>query len=49
MDYNGKYAIFDPGRINTYPLKNRENKVKLEDTVSPSDVNKIRFNSQKVG
>ena len=29
--FTGKYETFDTGRINTQPLKDRENKVKLED------------------
>ena len=35
MDYNGRYKAFDITRIQTYPLKTRANKVKLEDLMSP--------------
>ena len=36
MDYQGKYAIFDPARIQTYPLRERDNKVKLADLIDPA-------------
>jgi hypothetical protein len=35
MEYNGHYGIFDPAKINTYPLSTRTNKVKLENMVTP--------------
>jgi hypothetical protein len=35
MEYKGRYKVFDTSRINTYPLKTRTNKVKLEDLMSP--------------
>ena len=34
MRYRGKYRIFDPSRIETYPLAMRSNKVQLADLVS---------------
>jgi hypothetical protein len=38
MDYNGKYNVFDPNRIDTYPLSTRTNKVTLDDLVFPADI-----------
>jgi hypothetical protein len=31
MLYNGRYEVFDPGKIKTYPVKGRTNKVKFID------------------
>lgn len=39
MEYKGKYKIFDSTKINTYPLSQRTNKVKLADIVDPNSVN----------
>jgi hypothetical protein len=41
MDYNGKYDVFDPARINTYPLSTRTNKVTLKDLLRPADVDEL--------
>ena len=41
MDYKGKYKIFDPNKINTYPVSSRTNKLTLKDLVSPADVHKL--------
>jgi len=41
MDYNGKYKVFDPGRINTYPISTRINKVTLKDLVLPAHIGDI--------
>jgi hypothetical protein len=41
MDYRGKYEIFDPHQIHTYPLRTRSNKVTLADLVRPADVDKL--------
>ena len=41
MDYKGKYKIFDPNKINTYPVRSRTNKLTLKDLVSPADVHKL--------
>jgi len=41
MDYKGKYKIFDPNKINTYPVNSRTNKLTLKDLVSPADVHKL--------
>ena len=38
MEYRGRYGIFDPSQISTYPLSSRTNKVTLEDLVRPGDV-----------
>ncbi len=38
MDYEGRYKAFDAGRIRTYPLATRSNKVKWGDLVFPRDV-----------
>ena len=40
LDYKGKYNIFDPNKISTYPLSTRSNKVTLDDLVWPSDIDK---------
>ena len=38
MDYQGRYPIFDPSVIKTYPVAQRTNKVKLQDLIRPSEV-----------
>ncbi len=38
MRYEGRYEIFDPAGIKTYPFKERTNKVKLEDMIEPGDI-----------
>ena len=35
MNYQGRYQIFDPKQIVTYPISTRENKVKLSDLLTP--------------
>lgn len=35
MLYKGKYQIFDSTKIQTYPVSGRDNKVKLEDLLTP--------------
>ena len=35
MEYRGRYQAFDPRRINTYPVRERHNKVGLSDLVRP--------------
>lgn len=30
LDYQGKYSIFDPGKISSYPVSQRRNKVELQ-------------------
>jgi hypothetical protein len=41
MQYDGKYNVFDPRKIDTYPLSTRSNKVTLDDLVRPMDLEKI--------
>jgi hypothetical protein len=43
MQYNGKYKIFNPKEIQTYPLSGRTNKVKFGDLVMPASVTKMKF------
>ena len=43
MEYQGRYNIFDPAVIETYPLSTRTNKVRFEDILQPSDVNEMAF------
>ncbi|MBA4389285.1 MAG: hypothetical protein C0404_15040 [Verrucomicrobia bacterium] len=38
MEYRGRYSVFDAGRIRTYPLAGRANKVKLASLVWPDSV-----------
>ena len=35
MNYSGKYTVFNPDKIETYPISERENKVHLHDLVMP--------------
>jgi len=41
MDYDGKYKVFNPERIKTYPIRNRTNKVTIEDLMRSEDVLKL--------
>jgi len=41
MDYRGKYKVFDPSKIRTYPLSARVNKVTLKDIILPADVENL--------
>jgi hypothetical protein len=41
MDYDGRYNAFDLGRVNTYPLNTRLNKVKLDDLIRPEQFEDI--------
>ncbi len=38
MNYKGKYTAFDPSKIRTYPISERNNKVKLQDLMQPEAV-----------
>lgn len=38
MEYKGKYKIFDAGKIKTYPLSERKNKVSIKQMVNPADI-----------
>ena len=44
MEYKGRYKFFDPGRIITYPVTERSNKVKMGDLMAPDHVNNMTFN-----
>jgi hypothetical protein len=49
MDYKGIYKFFDAGKINTYPLHQRTNKVTLEDLIMPeSDVQVHQLDSPAI-
>jgi len=41
MDYDGRYNAFDLGRVKTYPLNTRSNKVTLDDLVRPEDIDDL--------
>ncbi len=41
MHYKGKYNVFEPNQIRTYPLSTRSSKVTLDDLVFPSDVDNL--------
>jgi hypothetical protein len=43
MEYKGRYKIFDPGQIVTYPVRERSNKVKLDDLLDPEKMNDTSF------
>lgn len=43
MKYEGKYQIFDSNKIVTYPISERENKVKLYDLLDPVIVGSMDF------
>ena len=43
MNYRGRYKIFDPQKINTYPLHSRTNKVKLADLVTAQSVTQLEI------
>ena len=47
MRYNGKYGIFDPNRIKTYPVAGRNNKVKFDDLIFPEKLEKMSFQISK--
>lgn len=47
MEYVGKYSIFDQTAVNTYRLCARANKVKLDDILETSDVNRMTFDLSK--
>ena len=43
MDYQGKYQIFDPAGIHSYPLSQRRNKVQLQHLLEPAKLRKLTF------
>jgi hypothetical protein len=47
MNYNGRYSAFDLGRVNTYPLSTRSNKVTLDDLVRPEELDNLNLDLPK--
>ena len=47
MEYKGRYEIFDPTQIKTYPVSERTNKVKQSDLLKPENVDKLEFDVDK--
>jgi len=47
MRYKGKYEIFDPEKITTYPVKDRTNRVTLDDIVDPDEICANSFNVRR--
>jgi len=43
MEYKGRYEMFDTEQINTYPVSERTNKVKLTDLIKPEDIDKLQI------
>ncbi len=43
MEYNGRYKVFDPEQILTYPVSQRTNKVKLENLIKPDLLSEMTF------
>lgn len=43
MEYKGRYKMFDTEQINTYPVSERTNKVKLSDLIKPEDIDKLKI------
>ncbi len=44
MEYKGRYTIFDAAQIVTYPVSERNNKVKLTDLITPEQLSEMSFN-----
>jgi hypothetical protein len=47
MEYNGKYTVFDPRRIRTYPVSERLNKVRLPDIADPDEIGSRTFDADE--
>lgn len=47
MEYKGRYDIFDPRQIVTYPVSERPNKVKSSDLLDPEKVKEMSFDVPK--
>jgi hypothetical protein len=47
MEYKGRYSIFNPSRIVTYPVSERSNKVKLADLLDPENITEMAFEVPK--
>ena len=43
MKYNGRYKIFNPELIKSYPVSERTNKVKRSDLINPQEVDNHKF------
>lgn len=43
MEYKGRYKAFDPAQIETYPLRERTNKVSLDDLIEPDSISEMSF------
>ncbi|NOY37349.1 MAG: hypothetical protein GXO83_07205 [Chlorobi bacterium] len=48
MEYNGRYKIFDTGKIITYPVSERKNRVKLTDLITPEAATAIQVTATEV-
>jgi hypothetical protein len=44
MEYKGRYKCFDPEQIVTYPVRERSNKVKLGDLLTPDQAGSMALN-----
>ena len=47
MEYSGRYKAFDPSLVETYPLKERPNKVTLDHLVLPAQVDRLSLDVAK--
>ena len=47
MNYQGRYRIFDPKQIVTYPISTRDNKVKLSDLLTPEQAMTENFEADE--
>jgi hypothetical protein len=47
MEYKGRYKIFDPSQIVTYPVSERTNKVKLADLADPDNIGRMVYDVPK--
>jgi hypothetical protein len=43
LEYKGRYEIFDPARIVTYPVSERANKVRHGDLADPDEIRSMKF------
>jgi len=49
MIYKGRYKVFNPNKIQTYPISTRNNKVKLSDLTLPQSVASKEYNVSNEG
>jgi hypothetical protein len=47
MEYAGRYRIFDPRQVETYPLRHRTNRVRLDHLVFPDGVGRLNLDPAK--